>query len=77
MKFLGIISNSIYLGTFWIKYVIYRVTDIFVNNAGFAIIVFAGFKNQAKVILSTEDYTEISESDYTMHHTKLEEVFLN
>lgn len=35
-------------------YVIYSITDTFVNTASFVIIVFAGFKNQAKVVLGTE-----------------------
>ena len=48
------LSNSTHLGTFWEKYVIYKITDIFANIAGF-VIVFAGFKNQAKVVLGIED----------------------
>lgn len=54
------------LGTFWKNYVLYSITDIFVNSTGLVIIVFAGLKNKAKVILGIENDTEMSESDYTI-----------
>lgn len=46
--------------------------NISVNTKGFVIIVLASFKNQAKVVLSIEDDTEMSDSDYSMYQTNLE-----
>lgn len=56
-------------------YVIYGITDIFINTASFVIIVFAGFKNQAKVVLGIEDDTEMSKSDYPIYQTNHEQLF--